>query len=40
MKDPDAENASDKLWWSRHDVDVDAGGEEPPLVRTLVPIGD
>lgn len=40
MKDPDAENVSDKLWWSNDEADVEAGGEDPPLPRTLAPMGD
>lgn len=39
MNDPEAENASDKLWWSKDDADVDAGGEELPLERILIPLG-
>lgn len=38
-KDPDAEKASDRLWSS--DVwDVEAGGDDPPLERTDVLLGD
>lgn len=40
INEPEAENASDKLLWSRDEADVDAGGEEPPLERTFVPLGD
>lgn len=38
--DPEAENASDNVLCSTEDVDVDAGGEAPPLERALAPLAD
>lgn len=39
MKDPEAENAKDKLW-SREVAEVEAGGDEPLLERALAELPD
>lgn len=39
-KDPEAEKARDRLLCSSEVVEVEAGGDEPPLERALAPLGD